>query len=62
MAKEAPATLTLRITPNSRDLLKLAAERDHRSMANMVEVLIINHCKANGIALDAKRKTSKPNT
>ncbi len=61
MAKEVPVTITLRISPATRDLLKQAAEKDHRTMANMVEVLILRHCEANGISVAPPRKRQKPN-
>lgn len=59
MAKESAITITLRITQATRDLLKQAAEKDHRSMANMVEVLILRHCEANRISVVPKRTTGK---
>jgi len=31
--------------------LKVAAEREHRSIANMVEILIRDYCGRNGIAI-----------
>jgi uncharacterized protein (DUF1778 family) len=59
MAKEAAVTITLRITRATRDLLREAAERDHRSMANMVEVLILRHCEVNAISMGTKRTVAK---
>lgn len=44
-------TLNLRIDPALKDALKAAAVRDHRSVANMVEVLILRHCEAQGISI-----------
>jgi hypothetical protein len=38
------ATLNLRIDPALKEALRVAANRDHRSIANMVELLIRNHC------------------
>ena len=38
------ATLTLRIEPKIKDLLRAAATQEHRSIANMVEILILEHC------------------
>lgn len=55
MAKESAVTITLRIKQDTRDLLKRAAEKDHRSMANMVEVLILRYCESNGIAVRGTR-------
>lgn len=59
MAKESAVTITLRITQATRDLLKQAAEKDHRSMANMVEVLILRHCEVNGLSVDRKRASGR---
>ncbi len=51
MATAKTTTLTFRIEPNLKDALCTAADRDHRSIANMIEVMIRNHCSANGIAI-----------
>ena len=45
------ATLNLRIDPYLREALKVAAQREHRSVANLVEVLIRNHCQSMGITI-----------
>lgn len=49
MANNKTATLTLRIEPKLKDSLRTAAEREHRSIANMVETLIREYCAKNGI-------------
>lgn len=59
MAKDTPVTVTLRIARSTKDLLQAAAEDDHRSMANMVEVLILKHCKEHSISVAPKRTTGK---
>lgn len=59
MAKDTPVTVTLRIARSTKDLLQAAAEDDHRSMANMVEVLILKHCKEHAISVAPKRTTGK---
>lgn len=43
------ATLNLRIDPAIKEAARAAALRDHRSIANLIEVLIRDHCAANGI-------------
>ena len=48
MALNKTATLTLRIEPNLKEALRRAAELEHRSIANMVEVMIMNYCERNG--------------
>ncbi len=43
------ATLTLRIPPEVKDLLGAAAQADRRSLANMLEVIVLDYCKRQGI-------------
>jgi predicted HicB family RNase H-like nuclease len=45
------AALNIRIDPNLKEALRVAAKRDHRSIANMVEKLIIEHCESVGISI-----------
>ena len=51
MATTKTATLTFRIDPGLKEALRTAAQREHRSIANMVEVLIRDYCGRNGIAI-----------
>jgi hypothetical protein len=53
MAKTKVSTLNLRISPAVKNAVRLAAEREHRSVANMVEVLILRHCDDAGITIGA---------
>ncbi len=48
--------LNLRISPEVKNALKEAATLDHRSLNNMVEFLIIEHCKKIGVELKSKPK------
>jgi hypothetical protein len=54
MAKTKISTLNLRIEPALKAAVREAADREHRSVANMVEVLIRRHCDAAGIPLDTR--------
>lgn len=45
------ATLSFRIDPGVKEGLRIAAAREHRSVSNMVEVLIRTHCETEGIAI-----------
>jgi len=45
-------TLTIRITPAVKSALRTAATRDHRSLTNMVEVMIRDYCAREGIGID----------
>jgi hypothetical protein len=51
MATTKTATLTFRIDPDLKAALREAAQLEHRSIANMVEVLIRDHCARNGITI-----------
>lgn len=52
MATAKTTTLTFRIEPELKEALRTAAEREHRSIANMVAVLIMDYCERNGIAIE----------
>ena len=51
MPKTKIATLNLRIAPDLKAAVRLAAAREHRSVANMVEMLIRRHCDQQGIVI-----------
>ena len=65
MATAKTTTLTFRIEPGLKDALRIAADRDHRSIANMVEVMIRDYCGPVGIqipkqgALDDRQTPAK---
>lgn len=42
----------MRLSPEAKRLLKAAAARDHRSISNMIEHLIFEHCDKQQITLD----------
>jgi hypothetical protein len=48
------ATLTFRIEPTLKEALRAAAIREHRSIANMVEVLIRDYCEQHDINILSK--------
>lgn len=57
MATIKTATLTFRIDPGLKEALRIAANQEHRSIANMVEVLIREYCEQRGIAITPSGKT-----
>jgi hypothetical protein len=66
MATTKTTTLTFRIEPSLKEALRTAAESDHRSIANMIEVMIREYCGRVGIPipmqttiLDSIKKTAK---
>ena len=44
--------LSIRVDPLIKDALQKAADIEHRSIANMVEILIRDHCRKNGIEIE----------
>lgn len=67
MAKAKTATLSLRIEPGLKGALRTAAEQEHRSIANMVEVMIREYCGRAGVAIAEQspvartKQVTKPN-
>ena len=55
MANAMNTAPALRIVPGLKEALRTAADREHRSSANMVEVLIRDYCGRNGIAIPEQR-------
>ncbi len=51
MVATRTAILNLRVDPALKDALRIAAEREHRSVANMVEWLVRKHCNTLGISI-----------
>jgi hypothetical protein len=49
MSPKKTATLNLRIDPIVKEAARIAAMKDQRSVANMIEVLIRRHCEEIGI-------------
>ena len=49
MAAEKTVSVSFRVSPEFKALLEAAALREHRSQTNMLETLLLNHCRKNGI-------------
>jgi len=45
-------TLSIRTSAEVKQLLRMAAEKEHRSIASMVEVLILNYAQELGLKAD----------
>ncbi len=58
MPKAKSTTLTFRIEPGLKEGLRSAADREHRSIANMIEVLIRDYCGRNGITIPEQKALS----
>ena len=57
MTETKSTTLTVRIHPAVKDGLRTMAQRDHRSLANMIEVMIRDYCGHHGIKIPAPEQT-----
>ena len=51
MVASKTAVLNIRIHPDIKEAIRVAAKREHRSVANMVEMLILKHCEEVGITI-----------
>ena len=43
-------TLNLRVTPEFKELVRVAAERESRSISNLLELVLRDYCRQQGIA------------
>ncbi|HCT3226646.1 TPA: hypothetical protein RJ957_004821 [Enterobacter hormaechei] len=59
MATTKTATLTIRLEPGLKEALRAAAQVEHRSIANMIEVLIRVHCEKHDIVIEQPKKLIK---
>ena len=51
MVAKKTAALNIRIDPDIKEAIRIAADRERRSVANMIEMLIIKHCEEVGISI-----------
>jgi uncharacterized protein (DUF1778 family) len=52
-------TLNLRVTPELKEMIRLAADKEHRTIANFLEVLVRQHCGERGIVAPVKRSQDR---
>lgn len=50
-------TLSIRTSADIKQLLKLAAEREHRSIASMVEVLVLTYAEQHALTSTASLRS-----
>jgi hypothetical protein len=55
MVNTKTATLSLRIDPSIKEGLRIMADHEHRSLANMIEVMIRDYCKLHDVAIPEQR-------
>ncbi len=52
-------TLNLRVSPELKELIRLAADREHRTLANFIEVLVRKYCDEHDIQVQLKQPQSR---
>lgn len=50
MTTTKTTTLTFRVDPELKESLRAAAALEHRSLSNMVEVMILDYCDRIGVS------------
>jgi hypothetical protein len=55
-SKTKTAVMTLRVEPHVKIAAQLAAQHEHRSVANLIEVLILAHCRDLNLAVPQQSK------
>lgn len=58
-AERKSEAINLRMSPSTKELLRLVAEREHRTLSNMLEVLILEHAKRLGVKPPPAKKGSR---
>ena len=62
MATSKTEVISVRVEPPIKAALQLAAEREMRSIANMVEVMVVAYCRAQGYPLTGVPSDALPAT
>lgn len=60
MATSKTEVVSVRVEPPIKAALQAAAERELRSVSNMLEVMVVAYCRANGVPLDGVRDDTLP--
>lgn len=51
-------TVNLRLSLRMKELLRIAAEREHRTLSNMIEALVLDYCESKGIPVEPGGKAA----
>lgn len=54
--------VSVRVEPHIKAALQSAAEREMRSLANMIEVMVVTYCRAQGYPLEGVPEETLQNT
>lgn len=59
MTQPKSVPISFRMTPETKDLLALCAEHEHRSMASMMEYMVHTYAAGQGITLPTPAAVAK---
>ena len=62
MAVAKSQVVSIRVEPRIKAALQAAADREMRSLANMVEVMVVSYCRVQGIPLDGVPESTLPSS
>ena len=62
MVSRKTTTLNLRVDPAIKEAIRAPAHREHRSIANMIEILIRRHCDVVGITIPEQQALFEDDT
>lgn len=54
--------VSVRVEPRIKDALQTAADREMRSLANMIEVMVVAYCRGQGYPLPGIPEDALPHT
>ena len=52
MAGSKSEVVSVRVEPRIKAALQTAAEKEMRSLANMVEIMVVTYCRERGVPVD----------
>lgn len=58
MSVRKTTAINLRMSKDVKELLRLAAAQEHRTLSNMLEYLVLQHCELHGLRLPAAEHTN----
>lgn len=61
MPRHKSETLSIRTTAEIKDLVRQAADREHRSVASMIEILVLSYAEQHALQKAPKPTKSKAN-
>jgi hypothetical protein len=62
MAVAKSQVVSVRVEPHIKAALQTAADREMRSVANMLEVMVVAYCRSQGYPLEGVPCEALPNT